>query len=97
MKQLDIVGCPNSEACNLIKKETLAQVFSCEFCEIPKNTFFTEHFRWLLMNIKLSRPSEVFLRTAALEYKHLIGIIVDQRAGCLVSNNHFGRDAKEVI
>ena len=27
----------------LIKKETLAQVFSCEFYEISKNTFFTEH------------------------------------------------------
>ena len=26
-----------------IKKETLAQVFSCEFYEICKNTFFTEH------------------------------------------------------
>ena len=30
-------------ACNFIKKETLAQIFSCEFCEISKNTFFTEH------------------------------------------------------
>ena len=28
------------EAYNFIKKETLAQVFSCEFCEISKNTFF---------------------------------------------------------
>ena len=26
-----------------IKKETLPQVFSSEFCEISKNTFFTEH------------------------------------------------------
>ena len=26
-----------------IKKETLAQVFSCESCEISKKTFFTEH------------------------------------------------------
>ena len=26
-------------ACNFIKKETLTQVFSCEFCEISKNTF----------------------------------------------------------
>ena len=26
-------------ACNFFKKETLAQVFSCEFCEISKNTF----------------------------------------------------------
>ena len=30
-------------ACNFIKKETLAQVFSCELCEISKNTFFTGH------------------------------------------------------
>ena len=28
------------EACNFIKKETLAQVFPCEFCEISKNIFF---------------------------------------------------------
>ena len=27
----------------LFKKETPAQVFSCECCEIFKNTFFTEH------------------------------------------------------
>ena len=26
-------------ACNFIKKETQAPVFSCEFCEISKNTF----------------------------------------------------------
>ena len=30
---------------NFIKKETLAQVFSCEFCKIFKNNFFTEDFR----------------------------------------------------
>ena len=28
------------QACNFIKKETLAQVFSCEFCEMIKNSFF---------------------------------------------------------
>ena len=27
------------DACNFIKKETLAQVFSFEFCKISKNTF----------------------------------------------------------
>ena len=31
--------------CNFIKKENLALVFSCESCEIFKNTFFTEHLR----------------------------------------------------
>ena len=43
---------PNFNSCNVIKKETLAQVFSCELCEITKNTFFTEHLRWLLLEIK---------------------------------------------
>ena len=28
-----------------INKETLAKVFFCEFYEIFKNTFFTEHLR----------------------------------------------------
>ena len=32
-------------AYNFIKKETLAQLFSCEFSEIFKNTFLTEHLR----------------------------------------------------
>ena len=33
------------QACNFIKKETLAQVFSCEFCKISNNSFFTEYLR----------------------------------------------------
>ena len=37
-------------ACNFIKKETLAQVFSCEFCKISKKTFLTE---WLLLDNRL--------------------------------------------
>ena len=28
-----------ASSCNFIKKETLAQVFSCQFCEISRNTF----------------------------------------------------------
>ena len=31
------------KTCNFIKKEALVHVFSYEFCEIPKNTFFTKH------------------------------------------------------
>ena len=38
-----------AEACNFIKKETLAQVYSCEFCEIAKNTFLSKHLRLLLL------------------------------------------------
>ena len=36
------------EACNFINKETLAQVFSCEFYEFLRTPFFTEHLLWLL-------------------------------------------------
>ena len=31
------------KTCNFIKKETPTQLFSCRFCYILKNTFFTEH------------------------------------------------------
>ena len=31
-------------------KKRLGQVFSSEFGEISKNTFFTEHIRWLLLH-----------------------------------------------
>ena len=27
------------------KEDSLAQVFSCEFCEISKNNFFAEHLQ----------------------------------------------------
>ena len=53
------------QACNFFKKEALAQVSSCEFCEISKNTFFfTEHLWWLPLLIRrdvleLARTMEI--------------------------------------
>ena len=41
---------PEPQACNFIKKETLAQVFYCEFCENSKNNFFTEHI-WAIASV----------------------------------------------
>ena len=34
----------------LLKRETLSQVFPCEFCKISKNTFFTEHL-WVTASV----------------------------------------------
>ena len=48
------------KACNFIKKETLAQMLSCEFCKIFKNTFFTEHL-WMTAS---KNHSQVSYRTA---------------------------------
>ena len=44
----------------LLKKETLAQVFSCEFCGIFKNTFFTENLGWLLLYLAEKQSSDSF-------------------------------------
>ena len=41
------------QACNFIKKEALAQVFSCEICKISKNTFFTEHL-WATVFVQMN-------------------------------------------
>ena len=36
--------------CNILNlKKSLTQVFSCEYCEIFTNSFFTELLRWLLL------------------------------------------------
>ena len=42
----------------LLKKETLAQMFSCEFCEIFKNTFFTEHLWTTAFGANISEAFE---------------------------------------
>ena len=34
---------------DFIKKESLAQVFSCEFAKFLRTPFFTEHLYWLLL------------------------------------------------
>ena len=33
-----------------LQKESLTQVFFCEYCEILKNSFFIEYLRWLLLS-----------------------------------------------
>ena len=50
-------------ASNFFKKETLAQVFSCEFCQIFKNTFFTEHIWWLLLPVPWNELTYFFLHS----------------------------------
>ena len=49
------------QVCNFIKKETLAQVFSCEFCEISINTFFIEQLRWMLLSFASQKYDKMIL------------------------------------
>ena len=58
-----------AEVCNFIKKETLTRVFSCEFCEISKNTFL--HRTSLVAAFTLSLQSVVLL-SLLLPYQPLL-------------------------
>ena len=46
----NVVKFTGKHQCNFIKREALAQMFSCEFYEISKNTLFTEHL-WTTASI----------------------------------------------
>ena len=59
------------QACNFIKKETVAQVFSCEFCEIFKNTFFTEHLWTTASIIIITVICLVIVSTRFLAQRHI--------------------------
>ena len=67
---IEVKAIKRLQACSFIKKETLAQVFSCEFCEIFWSTFFKEHLRWLLLSFQCSlQPIEA----NAAEYENRLG------------------------
>ena len=67
--------------CNFIKKEALAQVFSCECCEVFKNTFFIEHLWWLLLSMLLSICRGVF--------RILFGAFCEKSKRLLAKKLHF--------
>ena len=48
------------KARNFIKKESLAQVFSCEFCEISKKTYFIEHLLTTASGMRGTAVSEAY-------------------------------------
>ena len=62
---------PESEACNFVKKETLAQVFLCQFCEISRNTFYTEHFCTTASEKKITLSIHLLILQNGINYSNL--------------------------
>ena len=60
------------EACNFIKKETLVLMFSCEFCEIFKNTFFLQNTSsgcfYMVQSVKCFREEHSNAYTLCLHF-----------------------------
>ena len=48
-------------------KKTLPQAYAWEFQKIFKNSFFTEHLRWLLLNCQIN-PSLIHAHTLHVVY-----------------------------
>ena len=59
-----------AEACNVIKIETLAQVFSCGFYEIFKNTYSIEHLWCLLLHLRKTQINAASLFYSKHQEKH---------------------------
>ena len=58
-----------AKVCNFIKKESLAQLFFCEFCEISKNTFFIEHLWTTASEPTLDSSVDVFNQCFLVQLK----------------------------
>ena len=58
------------ETYNFIKKDTLPQVFSCEFCEICMNNFFKWHL-WATASI----TSKFFRKVFSWTYEHWMWLV----------------------
>ena len=68
--------------------EARTQVFSCEYCEIFKNSFFIEHLRWLLPKAWRTEIRDVF-RTLSNIYERAFCENSEQ----LMSVNYFSKRA----
>ena len=51
----------------VIKKETLAQVFYCEFCEISNSTFFIGHLQ-TAASVYIMYPYQILLSATSTSY-----------------------------
>ena len=72
-----------SEACITIKKETLVMEFSCEFWEISKNTFLTEHLWTTASNFWIFRSSSQAGILKAMKY--LIRSFFAKKSFCYIN------------
>ena len=75
---------------NFIEKESLAHVFSCQFCEIFKNIFFTEHL-WTtaskLMIEKLIMEDISYIFRYKKNWKHLLVVLWVFWKSCQISES----------
>ena len=70
----------------LLEKESLAQLFSCEFYEICKNTFFTEHL-WTTASVPWETNLPSYPRRPFNLYSYFKQTLQNKPLGKLFSNS----------
>ena len=74
------------ETLSFIKKETLAQVFSCEFCEVSKNNFLIT-LLWCLLLLLPNWQNYFSMSRVPSDYGHIGGCYYWER-DCFPSTLH---------
>ena len=76
-----------SKTCSFIKKESLAQVFYCEFVKFLRTPSFTAHLQWLLLilgllNLHMYRLQQhlVLYQTLSNSFGHLRWLLLEIRS-----------------
>ena len=71
------------QICNFIKSESLAQLFSCEICEICRNTFFAENHRTTASDYSSINKSE----EETLESEEVLESLYNKFSGLKLCNS----------
>ena len=74
-----------------LKISHLAQIFACEFCEIFKNTFFTEHLRTTASIIRFILRVLHLLRYSLFQFFQPIVVLTSFIKNVFFRNLRFGR------
>ena len=67
-----------SQPATLLKKMLWHRCFSCEFCEMSKNAYFTEKIRWLLLKHLFYKTASLTLRIIGIQNKSQVFIITSK-------------------
>ena len=73
-----------SNGCNFIKKESLVQMFSCEFSKFLRTPFLPERLRWLL----LGNQNQNFVKYQNLDKMELTLAILNVLSIVFVKKNY---------
>ena len=82
-----------AETCNFIKKQALTQVFSSEFCEMFRNTFFVENLWWLILT---HIPQHLPLKYHMILQTHSFGTISKKVLSYLIMALLFHAPSKKI-